>query len=319
MTRQLYIVQTCNVWKETSSARIYDACTTLPRLRQIIANGIRNEFFCYEKGAEDGVSFKKQERMFRDDWKATDADHDRDAALDIISRVGYAIAILVEECGSCRGLPPYHTQQLALLFKQLDAMDDLRFAQAILNERLNGVSNAYSPLAIKLRCAAAKLGELADAKPVPAPCKEPHEPYLSYEGVFEALGWTVNTYKDGSMEIGKHSPAGEDFWFSIEGEDIPTEVREYAEEFDADEHVDLWAQGRGERGVPQSYRELVEDAEAIQEMLDNLADALDSVQDNCELGIYDCSTCIIHDKCDREDAHNEEVFGSEDDGFDGEE
>lgn len=54
-------------------------------------------------------------------------------------------------------------------------------------------------------------------------------------------------------------------------------------------------------------------------MLDNLADALDSVQDNCELGIYDCSTCIIHDKCDREDAHNEEVFGSEDDGFDGEE
>lgn len=109
MTRQIYIVQTCNIRKESSSARIYDACTTLPRLRQIIANGIRNEFFCYDKEDKGTVSFKTQERMFRDDWRAADADHDRDAALDIISRVGYAIAILVEECGSCRGLPPYHT------------------------------------------------------------------------------------------------------------------------------------------------------------------------------------------------------------------
>lgn len=97
MTRQLYIVQTCNVWKETSSARIYDACTSLPRLRRIIAYGIRDELFSYDKGIQEDISFKKQERMFRDDWKATDADHNTIAALDLISKVDYVMVTMVNE------------------------------------------------------------------------------------------------------------------------------------------------------------------------------------------------------------------------------
>lgn len=45
--------------------------------------------------------------------------------------------------------------------KQLNSLSDLRFAQAILNERLNRLTQPYSPLASKLRSAAAKLDELA--------------------------------------------------------------------------------------------------------------------------------------------------------------
>lgn len=97
MTRQLYIIQTCNIWKETSSARIYDACMTLPRLRRIIAHGIRNELFCYDKGIKEDISFKKQEHMFRDDWKAADADHNDIAALDVVSNVDDVMATIVNE------------------------------------------------------------------------------------------------------------------------------------------------------------------------------------------------------------------------------
>lgn len=40
----------------------------------------------------------------------------------------------------------------------------------------------------------------------------------------------------------------------------------------------MWIEARGEvNGVPESIRELIEDAEAIQEMLDGLADALEAV------------------------------------------
>lgn len=186
--------------------------------------------------------------------------------------------------------------------KQLNSLSDLRFAQAILNERLNRLTQPYSPLASKLRDAVATLSRLADEEESKSIAEPPKKQYLSYEEVFEDLGWTVHKNEnDGALDINQHSPCGEDFWFSIEGENIPQEVSEYAEDFDVDEHVDLWAESRGKRGVPESYHELVEDAEAIKAMLIKLAEALDSVQDNCELGTYDCSTCVLHGRCDREE------------------
>ncbi len=106
-------------------------------------------------------------------------------------------------------------------------LSDLRFAQAILNERLNRLTQPYSPLASKLRSALAKLDELTAAEEAQA-----------------------------------------------ESEPQPKQ------------HVELWVEGRGKRGVPETFRELVEDAEAIQKMLDELAEALESVQTNCSLGTY---------------------------------
>ncbi len=162
--------------------------------------------------------------------------------------------------------------------KQLNEMTNLQFARAIIGERLNKVSNPYSPLASKLRSAANKLDELVaeeEVQPKPQP-----KQYMSHEDVFDDLGWNWHTYKDGTLELGKHSPAGEDFNFTIAGKDIPHEVAEYTEDFDVDEHVEFFVNGRGKHGIPDSIRTLVEDAEAIQKMLDELSEALKSVQPN---------------------------------------
>ncbi len=170
--------------------------------------------------------------------------------------------------------------------KRLNSLSDLRFAQAILNKRLNQLPQPHSPLASKLRSALAKLDELAAVEEAQAESEPQPKQYMSYEEVFDALKWTCHKCNDGSLELEKYSPAGEDFIFAIEGKDIPTEVAEYAEDFDTDEHVELWVEGRGKRGVPETIRELVEDAETIQKMLDELAEALESVQTNCSLGTY---------------------------------
>ena len=56
---------------------------------------------------------------------------------------------------------------------------------------------------------------------------------------------------------------------------FPAVCNEYAAGFDVDEHIEMWIEAKrsGTNGVP-SARELVHDAEAIDKMLDELADAL---------------------------------------------
>lgn len=101
-----------------------------------------------------------------------------------------------------------------------------------------------------------------------------------YREVCENLDWTVHECEDGSVELEKYSPAGEDFFFSVSSDRFAEEVEEYAGDFDVDEHVELWVDSRGKRGVPSSVRELVEDAEAIGKMLKELAAALAEVEDD---------------------------------------
>lgn len=70
---------------------------------------------------------------------------------------------------------------------------------------------------------------------------------------------------------------GEDFIFTITGNDearVAEQVREYAYDFDPDEHAEMWVESRGKRGVPDSIRTLIDDADAIKEMAFELADAL---------------------------------------------
>ena len=52
------------------------------------------------------------------------------------------------------------------------------------------------------------------------------------------------------------------------------QVREYAYDFDPEEHAEMWVESRGKRGVPDSIRTLIDDADAIKEMAFELADAL---------------------------------------------
>ena len=92
--------------------------------------------------------------------------------------------------------------------------------------------------------------------------------------ICEEQGWSVEDCGD-SVELGKYSLAGEDFSFCVEKEDLTEHVKEYAADFDQDEHIEMWIEARhnGARGVP-SARELVKDAEAIDQMLRDLAAAL---------------------------------------------
>lgn len=97
----------------------------------------------------------------------------------------------------------------------------------------------------------------------------------------EELGWKVqiDEQMDGvDVNFYKYSPMGEDFGFNIYAdsiEDVPDEVGKYYTYFDTEEHVEMWIEARrnGMRGVP-SIKELVEDADAIDDMLDKLSDAL---------------------------------------------
>ena len=92
----------------------------------------------------------------------------------------------------------------------------------------------------------------------------------------EAAGWSVDRDEDGEqirLSFGQSTPAGEDFWFDACGEDVEEvvdSVKWYALDFDCDEHVREVMNGQGSPDLTT----LVEDAKAIQEMLDELAGSL---------------------------------------------
>ena len=90
--------------------------------------------------------------------------------------------------------------------------------------------------------------------------------------IIEDLGWRIIKCGDGTVELEKSSPAGEDFIFSVSEKNIVADIEEYAATFDPDEHIEMWigARKHGTAGVP-STRELVEDAKAIEDMLEELS------------------------------------------------
>lgn len=104
--------------------------------------------------------------------------------------------------------------------------------------------------------------------------------------VAQELGWDVDMESqkghDGNtehyIELAQHSPAGEDFCFTVFAEDAADLVRKVCEfyfEFDPDEHVEklVEAKHNGLQGVP-SVSVLIDDSEAIDAMLLELKDAL---------------------------------------------
>lgn len=96
-----------------------------------------------------------------------------------------------------------------------------------------------------------------------------------YREICEGLEWYWLDCGDGNIELEKHSPAGEDFSFTVGAENLVDNVKEYAASFDQEEHIEMWAEARRNKvaGVP-SIKELVEDAEVIDRMLKELAEAL---------------------------------------------
>lgn len=98
----------------------------------------------------------------------------------------------------------------------------------------------------------------------------------AYLNICEENGWSYSIdEKYNEVELSQSSPAGEDFSFIVSLEDLPDEVHSFIFNFDVDEHVDMRIEARraGVEGVPTT-RELVDDAEAIEQMLEELSRAL---------------------------------------------
>lgn len=100
--------------------------------------------------------------------------------------------------------------------------------------------------------------------------------YQEPEGTYNGWHCEERNY----IELEKYSPAGEDFIMIIDFDvDSPINsflenLKEYSEDFDIDEHVEMWIPKREKGGCPESISELVEDAEAIKNMIFELWDAL---------------------------------------------
>lgn len=91
--------------------------------------------------------------------------------------------------------------------------------------------------------------------------------------VTENLGWEIDEYDD-NYELRQYSPAGEDFSIIVfrTGESYAMELMDVYNNFDPDEHAAEWyGQNRGE---PSSLRALLDDAEAENEMIRELAIAI---------------------------------------------
>lgn len=97
-----------------------------------------------------------------------------------------------------------------------------------------------------------------------------------YLDILEKREWSVSSYTDdGRVEIEWYSPAGEDFLVCVNVENFPDEILDYSDDFDPDEHIEMWVEARanGRQDVPGARR-LAKDAEDIQKELDDLLETL---------------------------------------------
>lgn len=101
--------------------------------------------------------------------------------------------------------------------------------------------------------------------------------------ICEDMGWKVNELDNGDVEIVNYSPAGENIIFYVGSDETFADgVKTLAVDYDADEHADMWIGSRGKNGVPNSIRELINDAGAIGEMLQELAIKIAAASDGKE-------------------------------------
>ena len=94
------------------------------------------------------------------------------------------------------------------------------------------------------------------------------------------LGWQVQ--KDGDYyELGKFSPAGHDFWISVEcngdAGNFINELYEVYENFDVSYETYLWLddEGHGRKGAPWDMRDLYNDMEASEKNIYKLHSELE--------------------------------------------
>lgn len=89
------------------------------------------------------------------------------------------------------------------------------------------------------------------------------------------------------IELETYSPEGEDVIVSLiyDGteEGFIAAFVEYANDFDAEEHAEMWIENRGKNGIPESIKDLLNDAEWIKNMLLKVADKLNNLDEDPEM------------------------------------
>lgn len=86
-------------------------------------------------------------------------------------------------------------------------------------------------------------------------------------------------HNDYDVELETYSPEGENVVISLiyDGteDDFIKKFENYAEDFDPDEHAEMWIEARGSvNGVPNSIRDLINDANWIKNMLSTVSKQL---------------------------------------------
>lgn len=103
----------------------------------------------------------------------------------------------------------------------------------------------------------------------------------------ENLDWRVNKEREDStcLELQKYSPAGQDFFITIDTEndrDIFLEnLYSYYENYDISYETYLWLDelGHGRNGAPYDMRDLYNDMEACEQMVYDLYHSLININD----------------------------------------
>lgn len=100
---------------------------------------------------------------------------------------------------------------------------------------------------------------------------------------------TERTYNnDGyDVELKTYSPEGENVIITLiyDGteEDFIRQFERYTEDFDAENHAEMWIERRGKNGVPNSIKDLLEDAEWIKSTLEEVVDDLENIDNEEEI------------------------------------
>lgn len=112
-------------------------------------------------------------------------------------------------------------------------------------------------------------------------------------------------------ELGFHSDLGEDVIEYVKAEtdsEFAEAVRKLAEEFDPEEHAELYISSRGKNGVPDSIRDLLNDAQGIKEFLTDLSDKLSGKERVKKKNVAFLSKESLYQKIAEEEEYARERF-----------
>lgn len=88
------------------------------------------------------------------------------------------------------------------------------------------------------------------------------------------------------IDLETHSPEGEDVIISLTyngtEEGFIQAFNDYANDFDAEEHAEMWIKSRGKNGVPNRIKDLLKDADWIKNILMEIAEELNNPSDKSE-------------------------------------